>query len=172
MDKPKDDLDAVRIVVATLESFDNEARERIFRWAAEKLDMHPNSHITKATIGALPHKSVLQPKSAEVIDLKSFVDEKIPKNDMHFAATVAYYYLYESCQDDRKETINKEILSEAVRVVKWRQGLNNPGQTLLNAFNAGLLDRTGDRGEYKLNMVDRWPIVPRSGTVGSRLFVQ
>lgn len=171
MEKPKDDLDAVRILVATLESFDKEARERIIRWAGEKLGMYSTIQFASAP-SALPrptlqHGAESQATATRSMDLKSFVEEKSPKNDMHFAVTAAYYYLHEVVPNECKETIDKDVLAEAVRIVKWRRGLNHPGQTLLNAFNAGLLDKTSDRGEFKLNMVGKnlvGVLLPESGT--------
>jgi len=39
MTKPTDDFEAVRLVIQALEPFDAKERERIIRWAAEKLGM-------------------------------------------------------------------------------------------------------------------------------------
>jgi hypothetical protein len=155
MEKPKDDLDAVRIVVQTLESFDKDERERIFRWAAEKLGMPLASRQSTSSVTALhqPHrKEVTGHAAPPQTDLKSFVAEKDPKSDVHFAATVAYYYQFEAPQDQRKDAISRDDLVQAVRVVN-RDRLRNPGQTLNNAYHLGLFDKTGERGVYGLNTV-------------------
>lgn len=39
MTKPTDDLEAVRTIVEALESFESEDKERIIRWAREKLKL-------------------------------------------------------------------------------------------------------------------------------------
>jgi len=150
MEKPKDDLDAVRIIVQTLESFDKEERERIVRWATEKLGMQL-AGIT-APRQRYPQELIDRPVGTTT-DLKTFIADKAPKHAMYFAATVAYYHKFVAQSDNRKESINKEDLSDAVRKVAWRPGLTNPGQTLINAYSAGLLDKTPERGEYKLNTV-------------------
>jgi len=38
-----------------------------------------------------------------------------PRNDVQFAAAVAYYYRFEAPPADRKEAIDKEDLQEAAR---------------------------------------------------------
>lgn len=156
MEKPKDDLDAVRIVVQTLEQFDKEERERIIRWAAEKLGMQLAGKYTAPTVTVpgqqYPREPVDRSEVAQT-DLKSFVAAKGPKSETHFATTVAYYYRFEAPEDDHKEYINRDDLAGAVRTSKWGQGLRNPGQTLINAYHAGLLDKTAGRGQYRLNMV-------------------
>ena len=170
MEKMKDDLEAVRKLVETLEPFSNEERERIVRWAIEKLGMQTVSTSIVPPI-TTPQRGLTQSTITQVgvatTDLKTFVAEKQPKSDVHFAATVAYFYTYEAPPEKRKESINKEDLAEAVRYVKWRQGLRNPGQTLINAYTSGILDKTAERGEYKLNMVGTnlvAVILPSGGT--------
>ena len=156
MEKPIDDLDAVRIIVQTLEQFNKtEDRERIFRWAAEKLGM---SSTARPLPGGSPSSQPIQTKDkipyspATGSDLKTFVAEKNPKTDVHFAAAVAYYYRFEASSDKHKDSINKEDLINAIRIVN-RDRLKNPGQTLNNAYKLGLLDKGGERGEYSINMV-------------------
>lgn len=43
-----DDLTAVRTVVETLQSFDNDVRDRILRWASEKLEQLADATRQKA----------------------------------------------------------------------------------------------------------------------------
>jgi hypothetical protein len=158
MDKLKDDLDAVRVLIETLEPFEKDDRERIIRWAAEKLGMSTIASISttfRTTQLVKPQDSSSQLVSSPTTNLKSFIDEKNPKTAVHFTAAVAYYYLYEAPPDNRKESVNRDTLAESVRIVKWGRGLQNPSQTLINTFNAGLLDKASERGEYKLNMVGK-----------------
>jgi hypothetical protein len=155
MDKPKDDLDAVRIVVQTLDKFEKEERERIFRWAAEKLGMKSirQHDDPSGEVSRLSHPVRVTDRPMEsTVDLRSFIEAKRPKSDMHFAATVAYYYNFEAPPDKRKDAISAEDLLEAVRITN-RERLKNPGQTLINAYQNGLLDKTSERGEYKINLV-------------------
>ena len=70
---------------------------------------------------------------------------------MHFAAVVAYYHRFHAPEGERKTTINAEDLQDACRKAD-RERLTRQGQTLINAYHAGLLDRSG-RGEFGINSV-------------------
>ena len=153
--KPTDDLEAVRTLVTTLEPFDPKERERIIRWAREKLGMVGASAGTVVTelAGALSPSagaSASSPASASR-DIRSFVAQKQPKSDLHFAATIAYYYQFEAAPHERKDAISKEDFVEACRKVD-RKRPAALSQVLVNAYHAGLFDR-GDRGVYRLNSV-------------------
>ena len=79
------------------------------------------------------------------------MNEKAPKSDVHFAATVAYYYQFKAPENQRKDSITKEDLVEACRQVD-RKRPKGPAQVLVNAYHDGLFDR-GGKGSYKLNSV-------------------
>lgn len=156
MTKVKDDYEAVRVIVSALEGFGAADQERIIRWAREKLGLisatadaiqvPPPSHPPEQQ-QQLGHAQA-KPKS----DIKTFVTTKNPKNDMHFAATIAYFYRFEAPEDKRKSEINGEDLQEATRQAS-RNRLKNPGQTLINAHSRGLLDKGNSGGAYSINAV-------------------
>ena len=153
----KDDLDAVRVIVETLDSFSDEEKTRIIRWATEKLGMHTS--IDQASAAKHPTPPDSSSPSADIRDtasarpdLKTFVAEKKPSNDVHFAATVAYFYAFEASPSERKTSIGSEELQNACRLT-GRQRLQNPGQTLRNAIFRGFLDKGEERGQYRLNTV-------------------
>jgi len=149
-----DDLEAVRTLAATLEPFKGDERERIIRWARERLGM-------PSTGGAPPSGFVPEPTAIEAAekpaapasgtDIRSFVAQKDPKSDVHFAATVAYYHQFVAPVDQRKNSITREDLVEACRQVD-RKRPKVPAQVLVNAFQDGVLDR-GKKGHYELNSV-------------------
>lgn len=155
---PSDDLEAVRTLVETLQGFDVKDQERIIRWASEKIGLAPST----------PHQPVTFPGKGDDLearsdtpaasseggrpDIKSFVTEKSPANDVHFAAVVAYYYQFAAAENEKKEAINGEDLQEACRKAS-RSRLASPSNTLNNALKRGLLDKTGERGAYKINSV-------------------
>jgi hypothetical protein len=155
MTKVADDLDAVRTIVGTLEPFGPEDQERIIRWAQEKLGLQPTPQSALAT-ATRPLTAELQKAESvpagQASDIKTFVAEKNPTSDNQFAATVAYYYMFVAPESERKESVSGDDLQEACRLV-GRKRLNKPGQTLINAHYAGLLDKAGDRGRYALNTV-------------------
>lgn len=157
MSEIKDDLDAVRVIVETLASFKDEERTRILRWVSEKIGMQ--NVIAQATPMTPPRLSDALAESTEIrdaattrIDLKTFVAEKQPSNDVHFATTVSYYYTFEAPSSERKASIGSEDLQNACRLT-GRQRLQNPGQTLRNASFRGFLDKAEERGQYRLNTV-------------------
>jgi hypothetical protein len=161
MTKPADDLEAIRIVTQALEPFDSKDRERIIRWAAEKLGMTAMSALT--TLGAPPAlgtSTALQPPAGTALpaisavpkDIRSFVMAKHPKSDNQMAAVVAYYYHFEAPAAERKDSIGKKELLEACRKSD-RKRPARPEQVLVNTYHAGLLDKAGSSGQYKLNSV-------------------
>jgi len=151
MAKAPDDLEAVRIIISTLEAFEEASdRERIIRWVLEKVGVKPVG--TPATVlhksEAPPH----QPQSPAIKNISTFVKEKNPKSDVQFAATVAYFHRFEAPIDKRKDEINAPALQEACRLVPWKRP-KNPGQTLRNAKHLGLLDNGSQDGFFSINSV-------------------
>ena len=119
MTKPTDDFDAVRIVIEALEPFENKDRERIIRWATEKLGMVASQ---LASFGASSPSLMTLPSVAPTPvgvtmskDIKSFVFHKNPRSDSQMAAVVAYYHHFEAPPSERKDSIGKEDLTEACR---------------------------------------------------------
>ena len=159
----KDDLEAVRAVVAALDGFTPEEQERILRWAREKVNLpilaasaspaanegsQPQSGSASALVPALVPAALVK---ASAKDLRTFVADKKPKNDVQFAATVAYYYRFEAPEGQRKNEIVGDDLAEACRLAN-RDRLHKPLQTLANARTLGLLD-SPRRGAFAINAV-------------------
>jgi hypothetical protein len=150
------DLEAVKTLVNTLEGFDTKDQERIIRWAQEKLGLAPSASTSDISVS---HSEDIHPKYSETnatgnrgIDIKSFVESKNPPSDVQFAATVAYYYKFEAPQNERKDSVTSSDLQEACRKVV-RDRLKDPGQTLRNAHQLGLLDKGAEKGYYSINTV-------------------
>ena len=157
--KTPDDLQAVRDIVEALQAFASEDRERIVRWAREKLGMStggvgaPGAQRDSArplVSAPLPAGSAATPPTSGA-DIKSFVSQKSPGGDTQFAATVAYYYQFVAPEGTRKTSVGKEELVDACRKVD-RKRPAKPAQVLVNAYHEGLLDRA-EKGQYKLNSV-------------------
>jgi hypothetical protein len=140
MNKQLDDLDAVRTLIQTLEKFNTTDQERIIRWVQEKLGL---SSTVKPLVVHIP--------SEKMTDIKAFVKAKNPITDRQFAATIAYYYRFEAPEDQRKDSITAKDLQDACKMT-GRNRFKTPAQTLLNAHNAGLLDKAS-YGAYSLNTV-------------------
>ena len=157
-ERPKKDVfDAVREVVEATKSFPVEDQMLIIKWACEKLNITPisGSISTKTSTDTQIQDSEKQSPNIPIShsrqkDIKTFIGEKKPKSDNHFAAAVAYYYQFEA-GENKKDSINKNDLVDATRLVNWDR-LKRPDQTLVNSTKAGLLDNTS-RGQYRLNSV-------------------
>jgi len=150
--KQIDDLEAVRVLAQTLEPFKGEERERIIRWAKERLGMEVVNPAVQTPAGSQPIPTPIVNKPGSQKDIKTFIDEKDPASDQQLAAVVAYYYQFESQEKERKETIGSQELLDACRLAK-RNRPGNPGQTLRNAARSGILDHAGDQGQFQLNAV-------------------
>ena len=166
MPESYDDLDAVRKIVDTLSPFEAEDQKRITRWAYEKLGLEfeitapqhpvtsqaiPVSEIPAASAAPSPTPTTPTPNSS-ITNIKSFVEEKSPNNDMQFATTVAYFYAFEAPEQQTKEEIGYQDLQESCRLT-GKERLAQPGQTLRNAAHNGLLDKGSAKGTYKINTV-------------------
>lgn len=161
MTKPADDLEAIRLVIQALEPFDSKDRERIIRWAAEKLGMTAVPALTvpavlppaaSSSLPPPPASGVPQAAPATAKDIRSFVGAKRPKSDNQMAAAVAYFYHFEAPPTERKDSIGKEELIDACRKSD-RKRPKRPEQVLVNTYHAGLLDKAGSPGQYRLNSV-------------------
>jgi hypothetical protein len=84
-------------------------------------------------------------------DIRSFTAVKAPKSDQQFTAVVAYFYQLEAKPDERKDSIDADIMKEAARLAGWPQ-VQRWNMTLTNAKNAGYLDSAG-AGKFKLSSV-------------------
>ena len=161
-----DEFDALRTITKTLEPFKTEDQSRILRWISEKLGL-TISGPTAAASTVIPGTPTPNPEKlpGSTTDIKTFIAEKKPKNDTQFAAVVAYYYQFEA--PDKKSSITKDDLLEACRLGNYARP-PIPGQTLLNAVNAGLLDKA-ERGAFSVNSVGENLVaitLPGDGTSG------
>lgn len=87
-----DDLEAVRVLAETLHPFTSDDRERIIRWAREKLGMTvpvvPAAVAPRLEAGDDVARDVGSAGGRAAVDIKKFVTEKAPRSDVHFAAMV------------------------------------------------------------------------------------
>ncbi|MFH1046729.1 MAG: hypothetical protein V1738_00335 [Patescibacteria group bacterium] len=156
-----DIYEATREIVKLLESLNPEDQEQAIKWASERLNICVAKSSAQQPPATTPKpQNVVEPASClppaestddqeEKLDIKSFYIQKDPKNDIQFTAVVAYHNKF--IADSRKETVSGNDLLEACRKVN-RNRVSNPSQTLLNAFNAGYLDRL-EHGVYTLSTV-------------------
>ena len=180
MSKAADDLEAVRTVVQALEPFDSKDRDRIIRWACEKLGMAPaGTHRPVPTAEQAVGRSSDTPAQSSVIeevtatgqgtDIRSFIAAKDPKSDTHLAAVVAYYYHFEAPPSEQRDYITKDDVIDACRKAE-RERPVRPAQVLVNTYAAGLIDKTGEKAQYRLNSVGEnlvAMVLPGGGRLGA-----
>ena len=151
MVNPTDKFDVLRNIVEQLKDLSAEEQQRVIRWACEELGISEQASVAtvapQATPVAVP--AATAPIAGGPVDIKSFLEEKNPQTDIHFAVVVAYYYRF--LAPEKKDAISSEDLQEAARLSS-RARLANPGKTTNNAVSSGLLDSAG-RGLYKVNTV-------------------
>jgi hypothetical protein len=157
----KSDFMAAEEIKAILSGRDQTEQERIIRWVNESLGLSAastviaNTALPSATAPQVPSvpsvKTHSHPTTAEKKDIRSFVDEKKPKNDVQFAAVAAYFYRFSAPEVERKDTIIAKDLDNAGRQARG-YAFKKSLQTLSNARTLGYFDSAG-RGEFKLNAV-------------------
>ena len=154
MTKPIDDLEAIRTILTTLEPFEVVDRQRILRFVLEKLDLTVPPSAQKTEQQDANRTQTQSTPTTPIKNLSTFVKEKNPKNDVQFAATVAYFHRFEAPPDKRRIEINAEDLQDATRLAP-RERFKHPGQTLRNAKNLGLLDNGSQEGFFAINSVEK-----------------
>lgn len=156
MQNKPDDLEAVRTIITALEPFEEPERERIIRWASEKLGIKNVANFsvqqqTQTPPGTANSQNPSNNGQQGNKDIKSFLEEKNPTSGNQLVAAVAYYYKFEAPIPERKTSISKDDLMEACRKAN-RERPKNPNVILVNAKEYGLVDKVGT-GTYEVNAV-------------------
>ena len=150
-----DDFDAAKAIYEKLKDVPQERQEKILRWVCESLGIVLPTRYVETPVpprAAVDEQPEMAPATQQQpIDIKSFIASKKPRNDMQFAAAVAYYFRFVAKPEERLETINAEGLQNASRQARGG-ALHNPKATLNNAVASGFLDRA-ERGAFRLNTV-------------------
>ena len=87
------------------------------------------------------------------MDIRTFVDQKAPRNDLQLVATIAYYYRFEAPEAERRNELDAKFLQDACRRAGRPGALTKPLTTLHNAQARGLLDKGSKRGTFTINSV-------------------
>jgi hypothetical protein len=153
----KSPLDAAKKIVEELNGMTPDHQALALRFALETMGLKAfpaqSPPITNSTApAASPQQTPTHVSGADhSADIRSFTAMKSPKSDRQFTAVVAYFYQFEARPDDRRDSINGEIMKEAARLAGWPQ-VARWSMTLTNAKNAGYLDAAGG-GNFKLSSV-------------------
>jgi len=154
MSAQNDDLEAVRVIADALKGFEKHDQERIIRWARERVGLEQTSNVAQtppSSVDKGAHPAFTGDSSA-VPDIRTFINEKSPGSDVHFATAVAYYYRFVAPESQRKNEIDSVTLQDACRTAQ-RSRLKKASKTLSNAQIYGYLDSGTQRGMYTINSV-------------------
>ena len=153
MSQKPDDLAAIKTICDALEPFEQAERERIIRWASERLGIKGVSTTTTPAQqpGTLSHQIQIPASQSGTKDIKTFLDEKNPTSANQLVAAVAYYHKFEAPVAERKNSISADDVTEACRKAN-RERPKFPSQIMVNANAFGLVDKVGT-GAYEINAV-------------------
>lgn len=153
MSQKPDDLAAIKTICDALEPFDENERERILRWASERLGIKnipvQTTQVQQTTVPPVAGQQVVTSTGGK--DIKTFLDEKNPTSANQLVAAVAYYYKFEAPANEKKNSINADDILEACRKGQ-RERPKHSNQILVNASAFGLVDKVGT-GAYEINSV-------------------
>jgi hypothetical protein len=151
----KTPLDAAQKIVSELAGMTPEHQLLALKFSMETLGLRLPTSLAPVA-APLVHSPQQTPQHAGAsadhsTDIRSFTVMKAPKSDQQFTAVVAYFYQYESRPDDRKDSIDADVMKEAARLAGRPQEARW-NMTLTNAKNAGYLDAAGN-GKFRLSSV-------------------
>jgi hypothetical protein len=155
------DFEIAKNIAAILEPLEQDRRAKVLRWVTEDLGI-PQRAAVGPSLGStrMPsavaerHQSddqISESTDLKKIDIRTFVNEKQPKNDVQVTAAIVYYRTFIAPPAEQVTDISADELKEATRKAGRKQ-FKNPANTLNNCATLGYLDRTA-RGRFTLNAV-------------------
>ncbi len=152
------ELKAIQTLLSTLEPLDKDARKRVIDYVFQRLEINiksplvKQSSITEESLQQnIPSYQTNESVKIQSTDIRSFANDKNPKNDVERTALVTFY-LTELAQEEKKSEISPEDITKYFKQAGFPIP-SRPRQVLVNTKNAGYIDSTGNRGGYKLNPV-------------------
>ncbi len=150
------ELESIQQIMSALESFDENARQRILTYVTERLDISLARTSLRKYQASIPTASstiddiTSQPLFSET-DIRKLKDTKTPETATEMAVLVAYYLSELAPLAERKSTINSSDLSIYFKQAKFPLP-KSIKDVLPNAKKAGYVE-TVAQGEYRLNSV-------------------
>lgn len=149
IDKIEKEIDAIKTILTTLQSLDDDVRKNVMEYVLKRLN-YENIPVASTQTPIVPGTSLESASTvAEAkVHIKEFKESKQPKTAIEMAVIVAYYlyYIAEKCTDK----IATSDLKTWFKTADFPLPSEDLSYTLQNAKNAGYLEFTG-HGVYKLN---------------------
>lgn len=153
------ELKAIQTLLSTLEPLDKDARKRVIEYVFQRLEINIKSplikqpSITEESLQQnIPSYQTNDSLKLQPTDIRSFANEKNPKNDVERTALVTFYLTELATEGEKKSEISPEDITKYFKQAGFPIP-SRPRQVLVNTKNAGYIDPTGNRGGYKLNPV-------------------
>ncbi len=153
---------AIDQIIDALDALEQNARQTAIDAACSHLGIQPvvgsPSTLKQPPSGSSklskPSHTTSQPmrgKKTELVDIRTFKEQKQPKSAKQMACVAAYYLKELAADGEKKETLTTQDLEKYFKQAGFKlpKAIN---QVLLNAKASGYFESTG-KGEYKLNAV-------------------
>jgi hypothetical protein len=155
------EVEAIPILLATLEPLPAEQRVRVLNFVLDKLNIRlqtggtsdqPSSSASDLAVALGTQVDVSSPAKTHSADMRSLKHEKKPRTASEMVALIAYYLEHLAPQAERRDFITAEDVRPYFKQAQFELPSAPPGVTLGHAKNAGYLT-AGARGQYRLNPV-------------------
>jgi hypothetical protein len=145
-----EEVAAIQSIVQALEPLDSEARGRVISYVFSRLGLRASVGLASPRAEAPPLHEVNE-TAPQLVDPRSFKQQKDPRSAIEMAAVVAYYLAEVAPPMERKDSIDAEDVKRYFKLAQFPL----PGKvhmTLVHTKNAGYIDSVGE-GRYRLNSV-------------------
>ena len=167
------EFEAIKTITGVLESLNASAQQRVLRFAMEHLGLGADLRGQEqeggggAEVQEGAEQENHEAKEKQIVDIRTFKNEKDPQSDVQMAALVAYYLAELAPEERRKDAISKSDVIEYFKQAGYPLP-EAPKDTLPHAKSAGYFDKAG-HGRYKLNPVGHNLVVHKlPGPVGDK----
>ncbi len=156
------ELIAMDSIIKTLAELDPDSKNRVLDYVFNRLNIQPQiiaggleGGRTKSMVDENVQNFTMETQlgKKKVVDIKTLKAEKNPASANQMVALVAYYLSEEAPLEQRKETINSKDIDDYFKQASFGLPGRRANDALINAKNAGYINKTSDVGEYKLNPV-------------------
>jgi hypothetical protein len=152
------EINAIKTILTTLESLDDDVRKNVLEYVLKRINYSFNDHILRShestQVGASSPNDPVNTlgQENEVIHIKQFKANKLPKSAIDMAAIVAYYLQYLAEPDKRKDSVGPSDLETWFRIAEFPLPTGQIRFTLTNGAKSGYFTSAGS-GKYKLSAV-------------------
>ena len=152
---------AIQDISKILKPLNTVSKKKVIEYVFKRLGLNQDlDYLSNATPEKSPvseisslqqNKHLTKNNQREVLDVRSFADQKKPKTTSEKLALVGYYLSELAKGDEKTEQFNAKDIEKYFKQAGFRLPANIPGE-LSRAKNAGYIEKV-KKGIYKLNPV-------------------